>query len=167
MIFMRHRINSIRQQTLEEHFKVDVSTGTLHRTKATRRDFLGPVGHDNGQGYLRLCFQGSLFLVHQIVWRLVHGKVIPIGKVVDHINGDPGDNRPSNLRAVSQSRNKLNAGPYRTNTTGKRGVTFNKGKGKYEVTITVDQDRVWIGQYDTVQKAVLARELAEGVYGVA
>jgi len=164
---MEHAINKIPINTLKDNFEVDSSTGVLYRIKVTNGAPIGKVGYDNCRGYLRVYFKGKHYLVHQIIWRLVHRGSIPEDRVLDHINRNTKDNRPENLRAITPSDNKLNAGPYNTNKTGKRGVTLNKGKNKYESTLTINRKRVWLGQYSTVEEAISAREHAEKLYGVA
>ena len=43
--------------------------------------------------------------LHQLVWVLVYGR---FPKQIDHINGNPTDNRIENLREVSYSENDMN-----------------------------------------------------------
>ena len=75
--------------------------------------------------------------LHHIAWALVFGR---FPKQIDHINGDPKDNRLENLREVNQSENDQNRlmpwkmgkgkipGVYRS----RRGYRFRMGKNKYE-----------------------------------
>ncbi len=162
---MEHKINRISYLELSTYFSVDKSTGILSRIKSIGNAPLGSVGYNNGVGYKRVYFKGKHHLVHQIVWRLTHRRDIPEDSVVDHIDRDSRNNRPSNLRLLSSSDNKLNGGTYCTNTTGKRGVTFHKGKGIYESTITVDKKRFWLGRFAQLKDAVQARTEAENFYG--
>lgn len=50
---------------------------------------------------------------------------------------------------------------YKTNSTGKRGVSYNKRSGKYTARITFQGKRYWLGSYQTLEGAVQAREIAE------
>lgn len=50
------------------------------------------------------------------------------GQYIDHINRNPLDNRKDNLRITTQRNNISNAGMFRNNTTGYRGVIFWKNK---------------------------------------
>ena len=61
------------------------------------------------------------FLYHRAVWAVVHG-YLPV--VIDHINGNPYDNRLENLREVSASENNKNVVyPWKPNArTGLPGV---------------------------------------------
>lgn len=76
------------------------------------------AGHDNGNGYVRLSVLGKKYYAHRLafVWMLNE-----FPNNVDHINGNPIDNRWCNLRNVSQSVNMAN-------TVHGKGVSFRYGK---------------------------------------
>lgn len=56
-------------------------------------------------GYRAGKFNGVTYFAHRIIWKMLHGDD---PEVIDHINGDPSDNRASNLRSGSQSENCRN-----------------------------------------------------------
>lgn len=58
------------------------------------------------------------------------------GFVVDHINGNGLDNRRTNLRVVPLSVNRLSAKVSKNNTTGFKGVVFEKRTGKWVSRVT-------------------------------
>lgn len=60
----------------------------------------------DGRGYFRGQIAGKTFYAHRVVRAMIDGSW-PEGEV-DHINRDKSDNRPSNLRVVSHSENRLN-----------------------------------------------------------
>ena len=74
--------------------------------KKLRRVVKGTV---DGRGYphtrLRLEGQHPTIRLHHMVWAVVHGR---FPSQIDHINGNPLDNRLENLREVSSSENMLN-----------------------------------------------------------
>ena len=71
----------------------------------------------NKQWHQYIWFKGRNVQAHRIIYELAYGSV-PDGYVIDHINRNPADNRPKNLRAVTKSANKKNTAPkvgtYRT-----------------------------------------------------
>ena len=89
---------------LKKHYTYDPRLGKLVR-KETGRVAMGT----NKGCYMSLdIWTGTKvmhFFYHRAVWAVVHG-YLPM--IIDHINGDPYDNRMENLREVSTSENNMN-----------------------------------------------------------
>ncbi|TJZ91511.1 HNH endonuclease [Paracoccus gahaiensis] len=66
------------------------------------------------KGHLCAEIRGRTYLAHQVAWALEYGYWPP--EDIDHINGDPSDNRINNLRAVSRSINAKNRRGTRQNS---------------------------------------------------
>lgn len=62
-------------------------------------------------------------LAHDIVWEL-HGNIKPTDAVIDHLNGDPFDNRIGNLLCKSFRHNLQNKKKYENNSSGVSGVSW-------------------------------------------
>lgn len=58
-----------------------------------------------------------------------------MGGRADHVNGDTLDNRRDNLRVANHSQNGANRGKTRKNTSGYKGVYWNKKSGKWKAQI--------------------------------
>ena len=71
---------------------------------------------------------------------------------------------PENCRWVSHMKNSQNRNTRTTSTTGFSGIAWRKDIKKYRVTITAHGKRVTIGNYETLDEAVSARNNAETVY---
>lgn len=85
---------------------------------------------------------------------------------VDHINGDTLDNRRSNLRICTKAQNTMNRGPQKNNTSGFKGVSFNKQSGKWISAITVNNKRINIGLFPSAKEAHIAYcEKAKELHG--
>lgn len=82
----------------------------------------------NASGHLRMRVGGHLLYVHQAVFAIHHGR---IPAVIDHVDRNPANNRIENLREVSHSENSLNVGASRRNTSGIRGLYFDRRDGKW------------------------------------
>lgn len=93
----------------------------------------------------------------------MRGIEIPVGMVVDHINGDPFDNRLSNLRVCTPLQNTHNAAIRRNNTSGYTGVRQVQS-GKWKATLTTLGVRVQLGLFANLEEAVAARQKAEDAY---
>ena len=84
----------------------------------------------------------------------------------DHRNGNGLDNRRKNLRYATPSENQHNKGVQRNNTSGYKGVTFNRPSGKWKALIVLDGKVYTIGYYNTKEEAFAARcEALERFHG--
>jgi hypothetical protein len=116
---------------LKERYWYDAAQGVVRNRK-------GQVikGFEESKGYLRLNVRGNgtrhEIKLHRLVWVLVYGR---FPKQIDHINGNPKDNRIENLREVNQSENDMNrVFSWKPNpSTGLPGVY--KVKGVYQVKV--------------------------------
>ena len=135
------------------------------------------------------CFDGTKFKidvndfekVKKYTWHLANGYIV--GKVnkkeiklhrflmgikegyeVDHINRDPYDNRRINLRIVNRSKNMQNTGISKNNTTGYKGVYKMHDYDKNCAQININGKRIYLGSYDTINEAYIARKNAEEKY---
>lgn len=78
------------------------------------------------------------------------------GQEVDHINGDKLDNQLDNLRFCTRSQNTANTALRSTNTSGFRGVTWNKKKQCWEVYLTHNYKHLFLGYFHELPAAVRA-----------
>lgn len=76
-------------------------------------------------GYTQIVFEGEHYLRHRIVW-LMHGRTIPEGMEIDHIDHDRQNDRIENLRLVTRTNNMRNQSKFVTNTSGVTGVSYHK-----------------------------------------
>lgn len=81
---------------------------------------------------------------------------------IDHINGNGLDNRKNNLRASNRNIQLINT-RQRENRTGFRGVYFDKRNNKYSAGIQYKGDRIYLKQFDSIDKAIYARLLLEKI----
>ena len=86
---------------------------------------------------------------------------LPEGMVVDHINGNRADNRRSNLRVVTQSKNLLNKAILSNNKSGIAGVSWDKSRKRWTAEIRMDGIKCYLGRYEKIEDAVYARYYAE------
>lgn len=84
-------------------------------------------------------------------------------KEVDHINGNPLDNRKTNLRLVTSQQNKWNQKTKTNNTSGFKGVSLFKDRFRskpWRAYIVIDNKQKSLGVYESKLEA--ARAYNEG-----
>lgn len=114
-----------------------------HHARAGR-----PIGHQpDGAGRTEVIIEGKIYRLHRLAWLYVHGELPPKGIWIDHIDGDPQNNRIANLRLATPLQNGHNKKKMRRNTSGYKGVTFNKKRGKYVAMIMVDGKHHYLGAF--------------------
>lgn len=83
---------------------------------------------------------------------------------VDHINRNRLDNRKENLRLVTSSQNKINCIKRKHNTSGYKGVSWEKRCKKWVAYLTFNKIRKHLGYFHNIQGAILARKWGERLY---
>lgn len=82
-------------------------------------------------------------------------------KVVDHIDGDPMNNRRSNLRVTTQLGNGTNRRNLnKNNRSGYRGVYYSTTKRRWIAQIKVNYRPIKVGQFQTAEEAARAYDKA-------
>lgn len=90
----------------------------------------------------------------------------PDGFTVDHINRIKLDNRRINLRNVERFLNSHNRETRTNNSTGHRGITRQKGRNRYSVSLYIKRTFHWIGSFKTLEEAITARNSAVEAAGI-
>lgn len=142
---------------LWEAFNVDFEKGLLFWKKqvGARAKIGALVGTKDPSGYFRAHLNSQRFLIHRAIWAMKHGEW-PQG-IVDHINGDPSDNRIINLRLANKSQNNANSSKaQKNNKLGVKGVSFDKKSKKYRADIRKNYKRIHLGWYQTIEEASAA-----------
>ena len=100
--------------------------------------------------YVRIGIDNKNYKLHRIIF-LYHNGYMP--KIIDHINGNPHDNRIENLREVTNIQNRYNSRLYSTSKSGVKNVYWQKNCGKWTVTITINGKRKNFGYYTDLEEA--------------
>ena len=86
----------------------------------------------------------------------------PVGTEVDHIDGDPKNNRRANLRLCLRADNSKNQRKRSDNTSGFKGVSWHKQKRRWHAQIKINGKNNHIGYFETTAEASLAYQEAAG-----
>ena len=113
-----------------------------------------------GTKYARVWFNGAPKAIHKMI--------TPSFKdCVDHINHDQIDNRLANLRSVTHAENGQNQSMSKANKSGHCGIRERKGvRGStWQVQIRKDDKQLYLGTFNNLAKAIVARKAAEVKFG--
>lgn len=142
------------QERLKELFDYSVITGLLYE-KTRRNSRSSPIGEPVKDGltcgYRCVRIDGSLYKQHRVIWKLVTGED-PLHQI-DHINQVRIDNSWHNLRLATSRQQKLNQGLGSHSTSGFRGVTFHKQRGKFQSQIRFNGTSLFLGLFLTAEEA--------------
>lgn len=125
---------------------------------AERRAFTASDRHSYNHGGIF----GERYFAHRIIWKLVTGED-PID--IDHINGNPSDNRILNLRSVTHAGNQKNLKKRQDNTSGITGVRWVSQRGKWNAQVHSGGKAFNLGNFNTQEEAIAARKAAEIRHG--
>jgi hypothetical protein len=124
----------------------------------------GSVHIDPRTGYKRrdIRIDGQPYLEHHLAWFYMTGEW-PSGDL-DHKDTDSINNIWTNLRLVTSSQSAMNRGKSSRNTSGHKGVSWNKHTKKWRVRITVDGVKIFLGYYTDIEDAAAAYAAAAEKY---
>lgn len=100
-------------------------------------------------------------------WRRLHRLIMNVTDpniFVDHINHNGLDNRKSNLRICTNQENIRNCITPKNNKSGYKGIYQAKDKNKWTVQITLNNKTKYIGRYEKLEDAIVARKEATKKY---
>lgn len=111
-------------------------------------------------GYWCGTINNVYYKAHRIIWKMFHGYD---PKFIDHVNGNPSDNRIENLREVTNAQNGQNIKIHSRNKYGVSGVRF--VQNRWVARIRCNGVEHFLGGFDTKEEAVAARQEAEVRFG--
>ena len=140
----------MNQEYLREHFDYHPDGFLTIRKKTSpfsNRQVGDVVGCPKVGGWIRTTINKKHYFVHRLIYIWHHGE---IEHHIDHINGDPGDNRIENLRDVTLAENQHNRKDQRemgvvrtfTDEDGARRLTEEyKQTDRYKCLLTKHKER--------------------------
>lgn len=140
---------------LRQILSYDEETGLFYWKHPRGGIRAGSIAGTKSLGYIVISINYKMYCGHRIAWYFLTNSD-PGDKQVDHINGVTYDNRASNLRLATASQNQANSVIRKDNTSGYKGVCFNKKRNKWRARIYINNKQISIGYFDTPELAHMA-----------
>lgn len=149
------RIAMITQERLKELF--DYQDGLLIRKTNRGRGANSSrwkagtfLGHSVKGGYCLASVDYTLYKLHRLIWLWHYGELPQ--QHLDHIDGNPLNNKIDNLRKATDAQNMQNQRrPRANNKLGIQGVY--KVKNRFRAVLTTNGKSKHIGYFETPEKA--------------
>ena len=147
---VKEELTAIR---LRELLKYNPDTGEFVWRVSCRGTKAGDTAGTSGsEGRRHITIGYSKYKAHRLAWLYVYGYWPK--NLIDHINGDPTDNRIENLREATVSENLHNQRrSHKNNKTGVLGVQWRPMKNKFRARITVSGKEISLGHFDSIEDA--------------
>lgn len=139
----------ITQERLKQVLLYDPETGIFTWLKSHRNIKPGDRAGCLDDGYIKIKVDREKHRAHKLAWFYVYGEW---PDQLDHRDLDKSNNRIQNLRKANHTQNNANKPIQKNNTSGFRGVTFFKPRGRWRVLIRGK----YVGSYRTKEAAAAA-----------
>lgn len=125
----------------------------------------GNVAGNKCNSYYELRIDSVNYYAHRLIFFIHHGWC---PEYIDHINGNKSDNRIENLRPATIQQNGQNMSISKRNTSGFKGVTYDKRYNHWQARIRYCGKRRTLGCFNSKELAAefleLAREMLHGAF---
>jgi len=138
---------------VKELVRYDASTGKLFWLQSVAR-WIKP-GDEAGtkvKHAIDITLDKTTYRAHRIIWLLMTGQD-PGGAIIDHIDGNPHNNKFTNLRLATHHQNQCNQKVRSDNTSGFKGVTWDQNRKKWSSSIHAKGKRIFLGRFNTKEEA--------------
>lgn len=147
----------LNQNKLKSILHYDPNTGIWSWLQKVNRSII--IGQeagclDNSTGYIRIRIDDNNYRANVLAWLYMTGEWPE--EQIDHINRIKSDNTFINLREINQQQNSWNRGINKNNTSGYKGVYWDKTHNLWKSVIGVDKKYKSLGYFNNKHDAALA-----------
>jgi len=154
----------ITQKRLKEILNYEPESGIFTWLTNSPRGRIGEqAGSVGDRNYVWIRINRHPYRAHRLAWLYIHGKFPSMQ--IDHIDGDPTNNKINNLREVDHKDNQRNAKLRYDNNTGVTGVTWSNRDKCFISGIKVNGKSKHLYRGKCLLDAVAFRKSAEIKYG--
>jgi hypothetical protein len=137
-------------ETLDDTFRLLPGGVLLRRSTGKPTGVEKHFGKNGRLARLNVDVRRQCYAYHRVVWKMHHRSEPPA--LVDHIDRDPTNNDPGNLRGATCRENSANTARF------SNGVQKTPG-GKFRPRVTINGTRQSLGLYDTEEEAIAVRDI--------
>lgn len=155
---MRVKGEEITHDELKRLLRYDPFTGSftwLEKANKHSNVKVGSIADKAHARYMEVSINKKRYKSHRLVWLYLYGEFPKT--IIDHIDGNPLNNRPDNLRLATASTNNWNRKLNINSSTGIKGVRVHKN-GNYEARIMCNKVSYYLGVFNTIEEASVAIE---------
>lgn len=145
--------SALSNSEVSKYLNYDAETGVFTwRYNSRRTDLIGKqAGTPDKDGYILIKLNQLQYKAHRLAWLLMTGKWPT--QEVDHKNKIKDDNSWNNLRLATNTQQAQNTYIRKDNTSGFRGVCFDKQKKKWLARIYINKQVTYLGHFRSKEKA--------------
>ena len=143
-------------ERLRELLLYDPETGVFTWRKLTgKKGFVGKIAGCRAEvdGRVLIGIDGGRYRAHRLAWLYMTGEW---PAEVDHIDGNPSNNRWRNLRLANRRDQSANTKRRSDNSSGLKGVVWHPQTRKWRVQIKCTGFKKHVGLYSTKEEAAQA-----------
>ena len=133
------------------HTVLTYKNGHLYWKKTGKGILKELAGWKDKLGYWYLGLNRKTYKIHRLVY-LMHYGYMP--EFIDHIDGNPSNNRIENLRPTTLMQNSWNQKNRKTNTSGHKGISWSKKAQKWTARCMIAGKSTFLGQYKNITQAI-------------
>lgn len=114
------------------------------------------AGAKHKTGYIQIQLNKKFMYAHRAIFFMHYGH---LPKFIDHIDGNPSNNKIENLREVTAAQNSWNQ-KFKGSASGFKGVTWNKQDKRWQPQIRANNKRFYLGKFSNLDDAIVAYQKA-------
>ena len=138
------------ENELKQMLRYEPDTGLLFWTDAANKSVRGKLAGTFNRGYVLVMYKSKFYKAHRIAWLLTHGSWPK--EMIDHIDGNPSNNKLNNLRDVNNHINQCNR--YKARVDSKSGLMgASPYRNKWRSQIKRNGVIKYLGVFNTAQEA--------------
>ena len=147
-------MKTLSLEYLNQLFYIDSENNLRWKIQKGRRNPHEIAGRISTHGYYEVRINGQMKQVHRIMFQMFNQlDVLDDSVFIDHIDLNRLNNSKDNLRVCTKTQNRQNRTKQSNNTSGFKGVSYDKKRNKWQAGIGVNGKRIGLGRFDTPELA--------------